>query len=153
MPVQVLNETGSGYWDDMENGIKYAADNDADVISMSFGGYSVPNILLDAVNYAYGKGVFLCAAAGNKNKVTELYPAAYENVTAVAMTDLNDKRYHFLTFGATMASGWISLHPVFQYIARVPPTIFHLFYDQTMIFGLVLPLLPPWLLVSLHCCY
>jgi len=108
MPVQVLNETGAGYWDDMANGIKYAADNGADVISMSFGGYSVPNILLDAVNYAYGKGVFLCAAAGNKNKVTELYPAAYENVTAVAMTDLNDKRYHFLTFGSNYGE-WVDI--------------------------------------------
>jgi hypothetical protein len=48
--------------------------------------------LEDAVNYAYGQGVFLCAAVGNQNSSTEHYPAAYENVTAVAATTQNDTR-------------------------------------------------------------
>jgi hypothetical protein len=92
MPVRIANE----YWGTTlamaSMGIRYAANNGADVCSMSFGWYSPYQILEDAVNYAYGKGVFLCAAAGNDNKTTKLYPAAFVNVTAVAMTNQNDSR-------------------------------------------------------------
>jgi len=91
MPVQVLDEMGSGDWVNISAGIKYAADNGADVISLSIGGPS-SSVMRDAVNYAYDKGVFLCAAAGNSNTMMKSYPAAYENVTAVAMTNQNDSR-------------------------------------------------------------
>jgi subtilisin family serine protease len=126
MPVQVMNKTGSGYWTDMANGITYAADNGADVISMSFGSFgneSVPNILRDAVNYAYDKGVFLCASAGNHNEPTKLYPAAYENVTAVAMTDLHDKRSHFLTFGSNYGE-WVDIAAPGSLIYSTSPTYY-----------------------------
>jgi subtilisin family serine protease len=92
LPVKVLDDTGSGPWVNISKGIKYATDNGADVISMSLGGYSPADVLQDAVNYAYGKGVFVCAAAGNDNDSSKLYPAAYDNVTAVAATDHNDCR-------------------------------------------------------------
>ena len=91
MPVQVLNEMGQGYLADIAMGIRYAADNSADVISLSLGGSS-SSVMRDAVDYAYGKGVFLCAAAGNSNTSKKFYPAAYDNVTAVAMTNQNDSR-------------------------------------------------------------
>ncbi|UCD13698.1 MAG: S8 family serine peptidase, partial [Thermoplasmatales archaeon] len=92
IPVQIANETWFGWWDDIANGIKYAADNAADIISMSFGGYVCPDIVEDAVDYAYGKGVFLCAAAHNHNTSNECYPAAFKNVTAVAATNQHDER-------------------------------------------------------------
>jgi subtilisin family serine protease len=90
MPVRVLNESAWGSWEVIAAGIRYAADNGADVISMSIGDYDESSILLDAVNYAYGKGVFLCAAAGNDGIDTEFYPAAFENVTGVGMTNPKD---------------------------------------------------------------
>jgi subtilisin family serine protease len=123
MPVQVMNKTGSGYWTDIANGITYAADNGADIISMSLGDESVPNILLDAVNYAYDKGVFLCASAGNHNEQTKMYPAAYENVTAVAMTDLHDKRSHFLTFGSNYGE-WVDIAAPGSLIYSTSPTYY-----------------------------
>ncbi len=92
MPVQIANESWVAYWTDIAAAIKYAADNGADVISMSFGSYAQENIVRDAVNYAYELGVFLCAAAGNDNLKNKFYPAAYENVTAVAATNQNDQR-------------------------------------------------------------
>jgi subtilisin family serine protease len=92
LPIKVLDDTGSGPWVNISRGIKYATDNGADVISMSLGGYDPSDVLRDAVNYAYGKGVFVCAAAGNYNDYVEFYPAAYDNVTAVAATDHNDCR-------------------------------------------------------------
>src|SRR3989344_4555008 len=40
MNIKVLDDSGSGYYSSIINGIKYAADNGADVISMSLGGPS-----------------------------------------------------------------------------------------------------------------
>jgi subtilisin family serine protease len=91
MPVRIANES---WWTDVSyaaKGIRYAADNGADIMSMSFGFYSF-NIVKDAINYAYSKGVFLCAAAGNSNNEFHWYPAYYDNVTAVAGTNENDGR-------------------------------------------------------------
>jgi len=92
MPVQSVNEFWAGPWTGLSAGIRYAADNGADIISMSWAATSVSSVTKDAVNYAYGKGVFLCASAGNYNTSTKYYPAAYDNVTAVAATNENDGR-------------------------------------------------------------
>jgi subtilisin family serine protease len=91
MPLKIINRNGEFYDSATAMGIVYAADNGADVISMSFT-FLDSSLLEDAVNYAYGKGVFLCAAAGNQNSPDEHYPAAYANVTAVAATTQNDTR-------------------------------------------------------------
>jgi len=91
MPVQIFNESGWGDVTQAAAGIRYAADNGADVCSMSFAfGWSF--ILKDAVDYAYSKGVFLCAAAGNANSSGKGYPGGFENVVAVAATNQNDGR-------------------------------------------------------------
>jgi subtilisin family serine protease len=55
---------------DVANAIRYAVDNGAEVINMSFGkGYSYKKKIVDeAVKYAEKKGVLLVHAAGNDNK-------------------------------------------------------------------------------------
>lgn len=55
---------------DVANGIRYAVDNGADIINMSFGkSYSYnKKVVDDAVKYAESKGVLLVHAAGNDNK-------------------------------------------------------------------------------------
>ncbi len=59
---------------DVANAIRYAADNGAKVINMSFGkGYSQDKKVVDeAVKYAISKDVLLVHAAGNDNKNLEL---------------------------------------------------------------------------------
>jgi subtilisin family serine protease len=64
---------------DVANGIRYAVDNGAKIINMSFGkGFSWDkNIVDSAVSYAESKGVLLVHAAGNSaqdNDVTPNYP-------------------------------------------------------------------------------
>jgi subtilisin family serine protease len=64
---------------DVANGIRYAVDNGAKIINMSFGkGYSWDkNIVDSAVSYAESKGVLLVHAAGNSgqdNDVTGNFP-------------------------------------------------------------------------------
>jgi serine protease len=74
MPVKVI----SSDWDDIFNspnigtddvvarGIRYAADNGANVINMSFGRNGPPAPVVEAaMRYAVGKGVFLAVAGGN----------------------------------------------------------------------------------------
>jgi subtilisin family serine protease len=92
MDVKVCDETGFFNINRTANGIKYAADNGANVISMSWAFTTLYKSLGDAVNYAYNKGVFLCAAAHNWNTSTKYYPAAFETVTAVGATNQNDER-------------------------------------------------------------
>jgi len=93
MPLKIGNATSVPMTNAIQ-AIKYAADNGANICSMSFGFPSSAS-LKDAVDYAYNKGVFLCAAAGNADSQVKLYPAAYENVVAVAATNQNDSRCTF----------------------------------------------------------
>jgi len=65
MPVKVLSKQGFGSLTGVAEGIRYAADNGAQVINMSLGGPVKSRILEDAVNHALSKGVVVVAAAGN----------------------------------------------------------------------------------------
>jgi subtilisin family serine protease len=59
---------------DVANSIRYAVDNGAQIINMSFGkAYSYNKTIVDeAVQYAQSKGVLLVHAAGNDNKDTDV---------------------------------------------------------------------------------
>lgn len=86
MPVKVLNKQGSGTLQQLVDGIYFATNNGSKVISMSLGyspGYYPGQVLDDALNYAYSKGVTIVAAAGNDETGTVSYPAAYEKCIAV----------------------------------------------------------------------
>jgi thermitase len=104
MAEKVLDYLGYGYDDWIANGIIHAANSGAKIISMSLGGYGYSRLLHDAVKYAYGKGVLLVAAAGNDNIGLKSYPAAYDEVIAVAATDINDLKAVFSNWG-----NWIEL--------------------------------------------
>ncbi|MFC9972514.1 S8 family serine peptidase [Spirillospora sp. NPDC127200] len=77
-------------------GIRYAADNGADVINLSLGKYRENPDERAAIGYAIGKGAVVVSAAGNdgdrKRRLDEdgfapySYPAAYPGVIAVAAT-------------------------------------------------------------------
>ena len=87
-------------YDDIAEALAYAADNRADVISMSFGGWG-SFVMQNAINYAYSQGKFLVAAAGNLNTddTSSAYPAAYSNVIAVSATDQTDQKAGFSNYG------------------------------------------------------
>ncbi|MBD2126175.1 DVUA0089 family protein [Microcoleus sp. ZQ-A2] len=84
MPVRVLNAEGSGSWSNVAAGIKYAADNGADVINLSLGGgYS--SEIEDAVEYATAKGAVVVMAAGNSAGNQPGFPANLANQWGVAV--------------------------------------------------------------------
>ena len=92
MPVKVLTGCGSGSYADIADGIRYAADNGADVINMSLGGSSGDSTLQNACQYAYDNGVVIVASAGNSGPCTDCvgFPAAYSTVIAVSAVDPRD---------------------------------------------------------------
>jgi thermitase len=95
LPVKVIDAEGNGYYDEMIEGIIWAADNGAKVINISAGGDADDPSLKAACQYAFQKNVVLVAAAGNDG-FSVLYPAAYDDyVIAVAATDYNDEHASF----------------------------------------------------------
>jgi thermitase len=99
MNVKVLDDSGSGYYSWIANGIIWAADNGAKVINMSLGGSSSSSTLESAINYAWSKDVVIVAAAGNNGNTKPVYPAYYSNCIAVAATDESDAKASFSTYG------------------------------------------------------
>ncbi len=101
MPVKVLNSSGNGSFADLAEGLTWAADQGAQVINMSLGGTAspAPQTMLDAVNYAYGKGAVMVAAAGNNARNEAFYPADFDHVIAVAATDSANLRAGFSDYG------------------------------------------------------
>ncbi|MBA3470754.1 MAG: S8 family serine peptidase [Herpetosiphonaceae bacterium] len=101
MPVRVLDNNGSGTLANVASGINFAANNGAKVINLSLGGGG-STALQNAVDYAWGKGVFLACAAGNSNtsSTSSAYPGAYSNCFAVASTTSTDARSSFSNYGS-----------------------------------------------------
>ncbi|MDM7917203.1 MAG: S8 family serine peptidase, partial [Candidatus Eisenbacteria bacterium] len=92
LPVKVLDANGSGSYTAVANGVNWAADHGARILSMSLGG-GASATLQTAVNYAYGKGCAIFAAAGNSNRSSLDYPAAYSNTIAVgALSPCNERK-------------------------------------------------------------
>lgn len=69
------------------NGIIYATDNGADIITMSITSPDNSSTISQAVDYAYSHGVAMFAAAGNYGSSQDIYPAAYEHVMGVMAVD------------------------------------------------------------------
>ncbi len=99
MPVKVLDSTGSGTSANVANGITWAADHGAKIISLSLGGTS-SSTLSNAVQYAWKKGCVLVAAAGNSSSSSPSYPAGYANVISVAATDRTDTLASYSNYGS-----------------------------------------------------
>jgi subtilisin len=97
MPVKVLDDSGSGSYDAIAQGIRYAADNGANVINLSLGG-SYPNSVLEsALKYASSKGAIVVMAAGNDSGLQPGYPARYADETGIAVGAV-DKNNNLASF-------------------------------------------------------
>ncbi len=84
MPLKVANSQGFMYASTVADALYYAADNGADVASMSLGAPITGDPQVDpALEYAYEAGVTIFASAGNANHNAIDYPARSPYVIAV----------------------------------------------------------------------
>ena len=104
MAEKVVGSDGYGLVEWVANGIAHAVDQGARIISLSLGLDTDSELLHDAVKYAYNAGALVIASAGNDNTNMKSYPAAYDEVVAVAATDQSDGKAWFSNFG-----DWIEL--------------------------------------------
>lgn len=102
MPVKVLDASGSGSYDDIADGIIWAADQGADIINLSLGGSADLHVLQEACEYAWNKGVLLVVAAGNEASSAPSYPAAYDVCLSVSATSSQDTLASYSNYGATI---------------------------------------------------
>lgn len=101
IPVKCAKNTdpttsvGYGY-----QGIIYAAKCKARVISCSWGGTGAPSSAAQSIiDYAWSKGCIIMASAGNDNNNVLHYPAAYNNVYAVAACSGTNVKSTFSCYG------------------------------------------------------
>lgn len=110
MPITVMQSDGTGDVATIIKGIDYAAANGADVINMSFGGYSHSIAEEQALARAYSKAV-LVAAAGNECKPinyeqcsvckkpgSPMFPAAFTFVLGVEAGNRDGSRASFSNY-------------------------------------------------------
>src|SRR6266498_3099620 len=114
MPLKVLDYTGSGSSDDLNEAIYYAVNNGAKAINMSLGfegtgsadgsGQVCTEIpgLNAALQYSYDHGVVVVAAAGNDGGNIVNCPAAYPTVIAVGATRYDGQRTYYSTGGSAL---------------------------------------------------
>ena len=116
MCVRAGQANGSFASSDIAKAIKYAADNGADVINMSFGGTGRSYLVESALQDAFPSCV-LVAAAGNDGLPTtdainagyfnteDIYPAGYKYVLGVMATDNNQSLAYFSNWDFAEGSG------------------------------------------------
>lgn len=98
--AKALDSAGSGYMSNIALGIRWCADNGANIISMSFGSSSGGTTLKDAIDYASNKGIVLVAGSGNGGCTNcVLYPAAYSNVIGVGSVEQSYAVSSFMSQG------------------------------------------------------
>ena len=97
MPVRVLPEFGYGNFNNFAAGIRYAADNGANVINFSIGGWSPSMEVNEAIQYATNKGVVVVMSAGNDGFYEPDYPARYADRFGIAVggIDINGRMNQF----------------------------------------------------------
>lgn len=84
LPCKVASSDGTMYFSAVRDALYWAADQGADVISMSLGAPVFSDPATDAaLKYAYEKGCLLLGATGNENDSNISYPAFHVNVMAI----------------------------------------------------------------------
>jgi subtilisin family serine protease len=100
IPIKALGDNGGGNLLNVCRGIEWAADNDADIITMSLGSPMGDARMARAIKYAHDKNILVFCAAGNSGPSTPImYPAKYPESIAIGAIDINMNRTKFTCAG------------------------------------------------------
>lgn len=107
LPLKAFQSSGTGYLSDILRAIYYAAQNNANVINMSFDFKTQSQELSNALDYANKLNIICAASAGNDGAMETVYPAALQtDVMGVASTSDLDTRSTFSNFGNAIV--WVA---------------------------------------------
>jgi len=99
LPLKAFGPDGSGNLSDILRAIYFAAQNNANVVNMSFDLKTPSQELATAVTSAEKQGIVFVASAGNDGQMEMVYPAGLTNVMGVASTNSRDQRSSFSNYG------------------------------------------------------
>lgn len=99
LDVHVTDGSGGSNTALIAEGVIAAADQNVDVINISLGTAGNSDLLRNAIEYALDRQVIIVAAAGNEQRTSISYPAAYPGVIAVAAVDSNNVQAWFSNSG------------------------------------------------------
>lgn len=100
LPVKVLDDSGAGEVADIAEAIRWAVDRGARVLNLSLGGAGESHLMQEAIDYAWGKGAVIVAAAGNAGQESASYPARYPKVLGVGATGPAGDKADYSNYGA-----------------------------------------------------
>lgn len=115
MPLRAIASDGGGSLENVAKAVNYAANNGADIISLSFVGFTTDPMLTEALHNAYKKGVLVVVAAGNSRNDTtgnenltkvKQYPICLDDksqenwILGVASVGVDDKLSDFADYGS-----------------------------------------------------
>lgn len=104
LAIRVLGP-GGGTADWVAEGTLEAQQKGANIINLSLGGAAGAQVMEDAINLVWSRGVLVVAASGNNGVTDRFYPAAYEKAIAVASSAPDDSRSGFSNYG----SDWVDV--------------------------------------------
>ncbi len=100
LPVKVFDKKGSGTDEQIYLGLMYAIEQNADIVSMSFGGLGVSPLEIEAMSIADEHGLTCVAAAGNNgDDAAYYYPGGIDTCITVAAVDRDFKLAEFSNYG------------------------------------------------------
>lgn len=100
IPIKVLDKDGQGSSDIIAKGIRYAADQGADIINFSVGFKVKDRFIEDAIKYAKEKGVFVVVSAGNEGiNCDNSSPSGDDGAYTVSSINQQDVRSIFSNYG------------------------------------------------------
>lgn len=127
IPVKVMGKDGSGDLFSISDGIKWAAEQKADLLSMSLGAVPMSpdqepvmkKLFDDIFASAVVKKTISIAAAGNNGQDIHAFPAFCDRVIAIAASDSQDRLATFSNFGnwvdvASPGVNIVSLRPKYK---------------------------------------
>ncbi len=95
MPLKVADSAGNMYFSAVDNALYYAANNGADIVSLSLGASINPSVVPNteaALQYALNAGVIIFAATANANNSSIDYPANSQYAISVGAASPDDGR-------------------------------------------------------------
>jgi len=99
IPIKIFDENGFTSNFAIMQGIDFALENRARVLSLSWGSNTESRFLEQNIEHARSKGLIIVASAGNEPTGKKVYPAAYSSVISVGALGPNGKQWVQSNYG------------------------------------------------------